>query len=359
MKIIIFAGGTGKRFWPLSRSNTPKQFLEILGEKPMVRMTVDRLQTEFSINDIFLSTGKKYTDEVKVMLPDLPAENYIFEPEMRDTGPAVTLAVSYVTKLFPNEVLACIWSDHLIKDVPTFVQALKEGENLVKEKNKIVFVTVPARFASPHRGYIHFGEEIARSTNEHIKICDFKQFEEKPNEERAQGFIEDGHFGWNPGYWIFKGENYLNKVKDTAPQTYEVCKRIVDSNFDEATIQEFIGLERISADYIFAEKVFASEAAVVFAEFGWSDIGEWISLKEALQESNEANVIKGNIIDLGSKDTLIHNYEESKLVATIGLEGYVVVNTPDVVAIFPKSNNMKLKELLKQFEDNPELAKYL
>lgn len=359
MKIIIFAGGTGKRFWPLSRSNAPKQFLEILGEKPMVRMTVDRLLTDFSINDIFLSTGKKYEKEVKAMLPDLPTENIILEPEMRDTGPAVTLGVSYVTKLFPDEVLACIWSDHLIKDVPTFVQSLKDAEDIVKQKNKIVFVTVPARFASPHRGYIHFGEEIAKSSNENIKICDFKQFEEKPSEERAQGFIEDGHFGWNPGYWVFKGTSYLNKVKDTAPETYEVCKRIVESNFNETTIQEFIGLDKISADYIFAEKVFASEAAVVFAEFGWSDIGEWISLKEALQDSNEANVVKGNVADLDSQDTLIHNYEDSKLIATIGLEGYVVVNTPDVVAIFPKSNNMKLKELLKKFEEDENLKKYI
>lgn len=358
MKIIIFAGGTGKRFWPASRANSPKQFLGLLGEKPMVRLTIDRLLRDFSINDIYLSTGRKYEHEVKALLPDLPEANIIFEPEMRDTGPAVTLAVSYVTKLFPDEVLACIWSDHLIKDEVTFIQSLREGETIVKEQNKIVFVTVPARFASPHRGYIHFGAEIKQAPNQYIKLCEFKQFKEKPNEEKAQEYIDDGHYGWNPGYFIFKGESYLKKVKRSAPEIHDVCLKIVESNFSADVINEFSTLEKISADYIFAEKVYANEAAVVFAEFGWADVGEWISLKEAMQTSSDANVVKGNVKDLGSKDTLIYNYQDEKLIATIGLDGYVVVNTQDVVAIFPKANNTKLKELLKQFEGT-DYEKYL
>lgn len=358
MKVIVFAGGSGKRFWPVSRINAPKQFLNIQGESPMIKLTWDRLVKKFDPKDIYFDTGVKFEKEVRAILPDLPVENLILEPEMRDTGPAVSLAVAYLSKLFPDEVIACIWSDHLIKDEPTFLEALFTAERVCQEQEKIVFVAVPARFASPHRGYIHFGAELENTGNPKITVREFKRFEEKPNNEVAQEFLAAGTYAWNPGYWIFKGEQYLKKIKRTNPEVYEVCQRVVSENFSEQAKQDFSKLEKISADYLFAENVYASEAVVVYTDCGWSDIGEWISLKEALQENDQANVVKGNTVDLNSKDTLVYNYEEGKLVATIGLDGFVVVNTPDVVAIFPKEGNTKLKELLKGFEGK-DLEKYL
>lgn len=358
MKIIIFAGGSGKRFWPVSRQSSPKQFLNVVGEIPLIRMAYNRVHKKLSEADIFVSTGQKFGSEVKRIISELPDDNLILEPDMRDTGPAVTLAVSYVHKKFPEEVIACIWSDHLVKDEVTFMESLFEAEQLVKDENKIVFVAVPARFANIHRGYIHFGSSIKLSKNSKIKLLQFKRFEEKPNLPKATEFIEDGNYGWNPGYWVFKGEAFLKKIKSTSPEIFNTCQKVIDDDFSRTSMQEFAALDKISADYIFAEKVYSSQGAVVFADFGWSDIGEWISLKEALEKSHKGNVVKGNVADLGSEDTLIYNYEDKKLVATIGLKGYVVVNTPDVVAIFPGENNQKLKELLKGFE-NSELEKYL
>jgi mannose-1-phosphate guanylyltransferase len=358
MKIVIFAGGTGKRFWPVSRKDAPKQFLPVGGEKPLVRLAFERVLSGFPVEDIFLSTGRKYENEIANILPELKKENIILEPDMRDTGPAVTLAVTYVNSKFPDEAIATIWADHLIKDVPTFVDCLKEGEKIVHEDNKIVFITVPARFASPHRGYIHYGDKLKDIENEKIKCLQFNRFVEKPSAEVAKGYIENGNYGWNPGYWVFKGSSYLNKIERSHNEIYSVCKEVVESNFGEESLKKFSELEKIAADYIFSEKVYPDQAVSLLTEMGWSDVGEWIALKEALEESRFANVTKGKVYDMGSKDSLMYNLEDGKLLVTIGLKGFVVVNTADVIAIFRKEDNTKLKELLKGFEDT-EFSKYL
>jgi mannose-1-phosphate guanylyltransferase len=361
MKIVIFAGGTGKRFWPVSRKSAPKQFLPVGpgdNSKPLVRQAFERVLSGFAIEDIFLSTGKRYEKEIANILPEIPKENIILEPDMRDTGPAVTLAVSYINSKFPDEAIATLWADHLIKDMPTFVDCLKEGEKIVHEKNKIVFITVPARFASPHRGYIHYGDKVKDIQNEKIKCLEFKQFVEKPNVEVAKAYIEEGTYGWNPGYWIFKGSSFLNKIERSNKEIFSVCKEVVESGFADDSLKKFCELEKISADYIFAEKVYPDQAVVLLTEMGWADVGEWIALKEALEESKLSNVTKGNVYDMGSKDSLMYNLEDGKLLVTIGLNGFIVVNTPDVVAIFRKEDNTKLKELLKGFEEG-EFEKYL
>ena len=358
MKIIIFAGGSGKRFWPRSRKKSPKQFLDVVDNKPLVRIAFERLLGEFSIKDIFLSTGDRYSEEIKRILPEIPEENLIFEPDMRDTGPAVTLAVSYVHSKFQNDVVGVIWSDQLIKDSSTFIANLKEAESIVKETNKIIFIAVPARYASVNLGYIQFGKEYKQLSNPKIKCLEFKQFEEKPNQDVASQYLKSKSYCWNIGYWVFNAEAFLNKVSKTNKEIFLVCQEVIKNNFSQESKDKFSKLEKISADYIFAEKVFPSEALVLLTEIGWSDVGEWLSLKEALEEKPEANVIKGNVLDMDSKDSIIHNYEKEKLVATIGLNGFVVVNTKDVVAVFHKNDSVRLKEFLKKFEGT-ELEKYL
>jgi mannose-1-phosphate guanylyltransferase len=351
MKIIIFAGGTGKRFWPVSRKTSPKQFLPIVGDKPLVRLRYDILLKGFKKEDIFVSTGQQYKDEIKQIIPELDDDNLILEKEMRDTGPAVTLAVSYVHQKFPDEVISIQWSDHLIKDVDIFVQSLKFGEKTVIETNKIVFVTVPARFPSPHRGYINFAEEIDKVSDK-TSLRKFVKFVEKPTKELAVKYIESKTYGWNTGYWIVKGEQFLDITKRSHPEYVEICREIVQSNFAPESVEKFSTLEKISADYAFAEFVKSDEALALLTEIGWSDVGEWIAFKEALEDSNDSNVTKGSTYDYMSKDTLVYNTEEGKLITTIGLDGMIVVNTPDIIAVFHKDDNTKIKEFLKKFEED-------
>lgn len=349
MKIIIFAGGTGKRFWPVSRKSSPKQFSPLISGKPLLSLRIDTLLKSFNAEDIFISTGRHYSEEVKSIAPELPEENLIFEPEMRDTGPAVTLAVAYVHKLYPEELVSIQWSDHLIKDEATFLTALKEAEQQTVGESKVTFVCVPARFPSPHRGYIQFGGDV-KKVSKNIVFKKFVGFKEKPDVDTAKSYLKSGEYGWNPGYWIVQPEFFLEKVKSVSPNTYQVCQDIVESSFATQTLKKFTQLEKIAADYIFAENVKASEALVLQSDFGWSDVGEWIALKEALQESDDANVTKGKVKDLDSKDTLVYNLDDSKLVATIGLDSMVVVNTKDVIAVFHKEDNTRLKQFLSNLE---------
>lgn len=354
MKVVIFAGGTGKRFWPVSRKDSPKQFSPLISGKPLLRLRIELLLKQFKPEDIFISTGKRYEKEATEIAPELPKRNIILEPEMRDTGPAVTLAVSYINNLYPGEIISIQWSDHIIKQEDVFTQALIESEKQLKdsENTGVVFITVPARFPSPHRGYIHFGEEI-NGYSDNLKLYEFIQFKEKPSKEVAQEYIDDGSYGWNPGYWTLRPEFYLQKMKEYNNKVHDICNAVVESSWGQSELEDFKTLEKDSADYMFAENVKQDEAEVMYTDMGWSDVGEWIALKEALQTSNEANVTKGNVIDLGSKDSLIYNLEgDKKLVATVGLEGMIVVNTGDVLAIFHKEDNKRLKEFLKDLEDD-------
>lgn len=352
MKIVIFAGGTGKRFWPVSRQESPKQFSPLISGKPLLRIRVDLLLKHFKPEDIFISTGKRYEKEVVSMMPEIPERNIILEPEMRDTGPAVTLAVAYIDSLYPGESISIQWSDHLIKKDDVFTEALLESDKQLKSSKDIgvVFITVPARFPSPHRGYIHFGDEI-NDYSDNLKLHKFIQFKEKPSKKVAEKYLADGSYGWNPGYWTLRAEFYLSKMKKLHTEVHDVCMDIVSSNWGNSELERFKSLEKDSADFMFAENVQKNEAEVMYTDMGWSDVGEWIALKEALEDSPESNVTKGNVIDLDSKDSIVFNLEEDKTVATIGLEGMVVVNTGDVLAIFHKEDNKRLKEFLKKLED--------
>jgi len=347
MKIIIFAGGTGKRFWPASRKNSPKQFLPTINNKPLVKIKYDYLRKGFKKEDIYLSTGVQYKKEVKKILKDLPKDNFIFEPEMRDTGPAVGLAVAYVNNIYPNEIICTQWSDHIIKDVNLFIETIKTAESVVKETNKSVIVGVPARYPTPYRGYIKFGDNIKYyNKKKNLGLFKFEKFVEKPSLEVSKRYLKTGKYSWNPGYFVTNPEDILDKYQRYAPNTHRVITNLVEDMKNKVYIKEFSKLERIAFDYIYPENLNSNDALVLNSSMGWSDVGEWMSIKEALELSNESNVTMGKIFDMDSKDCLIYNYDNKKLVSTVDLEGLIIVNTKDTVAIFRKDVGNKLKKYL-------------
>lgn len=349
MKIIIFAGGTGKRFWPVSRKDAPKQFLPVIDDQPLVRLKYEYLRLGFSPNDIFISTGKQYEREVRLILSELPHDHFILEPDMRDTGPAVALAVAYVTEKYPNETISLQWSDHYIKKPEVFISALKAAEGIVSESGRAINIAEKPRFPTPHRGYIKYGKHLKSLGQDHT-LCEFVLFTEKPSLDVAREYLQSGDYSWNLGYWVLNPKIIFEKFRLFAPQIHETIATIRENGFSESAIVEFKKLEKKSFDHIFSENLDPNEVFVINTKMGWHDVGEWISLKETLEENRQDTVIQGNVIDLESKDTLIYNYEPQKLVATINLDGFVVVNTKDVVAIFPKDDNDKLKNLLNELE---------
>ena len=350
MKIVVFAGGVGTRLWPLSRKNTPKQFEKIVGDKSMLQIAVGKLLPSYGWKDIYISTNAQYGDLLKTQLPDLPTENIILEPAMRDIGPAVGLITSIFNKKFPNEPIALLWgSDHLVKKEDEFRKALKVAEDLVKkDKEKIVFLGQTPRFASQNLGYIEFGNEIEKI--DEIPVSEFVSFQYRPHLSTAEQYLKDGHHTWNLGYFVTTPSFLWGLFEKYSPSLFSDLSKIAESvdtpSFDEKLNSIYPEIEKISFDNAILEKINPKSAYVLSVDIGWSDIGAWEALKEALSENLEENVTKGKVMIEDSRDSLIFNYT-NQLTVGIDLDEMLVINTSDVILVCPKKSVPKIKKLVE------------
>jgi len=355
MKFVIFAGGVGTRLWPLSRKNSPKQFEKILGNKSTLRLAVDRLRPDFAFKDIYIATGKKYEKTVRQQLPELPAENFIFEPAVRDVGPAVGMAMSIIGRKNPDSPIAILWSDHFVKKERRFREVLHFAEDLVKNNpDSLVLIGQRARFANQNLGWIKFGQEIKdiRGT----KIFEFKKFLYRPTLNQAEQFLETNNYAWNPGYFVTTPKFILSQFKTFAPELSEglrkIAKEVDGKNFNKALEEIYPTLEKISFDNAILEKINPEKVSVIAADLGWSDVGAWEALKEALEKTENENVTKGKVLINDSSDNLVFNYTD-QLVVGIDLEKMLVINTDDVLLVCNKNSVPKIKKLVEKLENTP------
>ena len=355
MKIILFAGGVGSRLWPMSRKNTPKQFGKIIGDRTMLQIAVSKLLPDFNWGDIFISTGKNYAIDVKNQLPLLSKENILVEPQMRDVGPAVGLVTSLFFHKSPDEPIALLWgSDHLVKEEKLFRKILKAAEQLITENGeRIIFLGQKPRFANQNVGYIEFGEEVKKINN--IPIYSFNSFQYRPHLSTAEKWVKDGKHSWNLGYFVTTPRFLWHLFKEFAPVMFEkletIYKSIDSVNFQKTLNEIYPTIEKISFDNAVLEKMDPKYALVISANLGWSDIGAWEALKEALSASEEENAIRGNVLIEDTKDTLAFNFTKQLLVG-IDLNDLIVVNTNDVVLICPKTSVPKIKKLVEKLGTN-------
>ncbi|OGH24808.1 MAG: hypothetical protein A3B47_00185 [Candidatus Levybacteria bacterium RIFCSPLOWO2_01_FULL_39_24] len=355
MKIVVFAGGVGTRLWPLSRKNSPKQFEKILGDKSTLQLAVDRLNPDFAFEDIYVATGEKYEKIVRVQLPKIPAKNFIFEPAVRDVGPAVGMAMSIIGKEYPNSPVAILWSDHFVKKERRFREVLHFAEGLVKKNNNaLILIGQRARFANQNLGWIEFGREIEEIRG--TKVFEFKKLIYRPTLEQAEQFLETGNFAWNPGYFVTTPGFILSQFKTFAPQLYAGLKQIRDAvgtaRLDRTVNAVYPTLEKISFDNAILEKIHPKHVAVIAADLGWSDVGAWEALKEALEKTSDENVTKGKVIINDSSDNLVFNYTD-QLVVGIDLEKMLVISTDDVLLVCSKNSVPKIKKLVEKLENTP------
>lgn len=349
MKVVIFAGGVGTRLWPLSRKNTPKQFEKIVGDKSTLQLAVDRLYPDFKNEDIYISTGKKYESIVQAHLPQIPKENFIFEPEMRDVGPAVGVALGIVGKENPQEPVAIIWSDHFVKKERRFREVLGFAEELVsKDPNSLVFMGQRARFANQNLGWIEFGNEAANLRG--TKVFKFKRLIYRPTLEQAQEFLEEQTFAWNPGYFVTTPKFILSQYEKFSPEIWKGIVKIQNAkgtdSYEEVLQSVYPGFEKISFDNAILEKIDTDKVFVIAADLGWSDVGAWEALKEALQVSTHENVTRGKVLVEDSVDNLIFNYSD-QLIVGIDLSKIIIINTDDVLLVCTKDSVPKIKKLVE------------
>jgi mannose-1-phosphate guanylyltransferase len=347
MKLVIMAGGGGTRLWPVSRKNSPKQTLPFVGDQTLLQATFDRLSKSFAIGDIFVSTNVNQCEIVLEQLPAIKRENLILEPEKKDTAAAIGYAAIKLIQIDPEACFVTINSDAYIKNEKEYLRILKLAEKVIeKYPQKAVMVGVKPTYPETGYGYIKMAEQIDKFSNESggfDQLFRVEKFVEKPDYETAKQYVDDWEYLWNPALFVWKAKSLLEKFKEFLPRHYEILMALKD-NLNQANYikEKFTEFEPVSIDYAIMEKLL--DMVVIPADFGWSDIGHWRTIKDVLSRPDK-DLIKGKVITLNNSGNLIYNYTD-KLVATIGLKDLIIVQTEDVTLICHKDQAQEVKKIL-------------
>jgi len=356
MKAVILAGGVGSRLWPMSRNNKPKQFQKITGEKTMIQETYERLSF-LRPEDIFIATNKNFFEDILLQqLPEIPSSNIILEPALRDTATCIGFAAMKLSLIDPEDVMAIIYADHLVKDPDQFVRKLKVAEQLAREQKTLNIIEVKAKSPNVNLGYVQTGEKIGEIDGN--DVLEFKKFTEKPDSEKAKEFVSSGNYLWNTGMYVWRIDTILEKYKKHLPDTYEKLikmKNAIGTDDEESIVEkEYALCEKISIDYAIMEKVDPKEVKIIPADFGWSDVGTWESIHDELIKNPGDNVIQANCVSVDTKGSLIKSDNPNKIIATIGLENIVIIDTPDALLICPKDRSQDVKKIVNLLEGKNE-----
>ena len=349
ISVVIMAGGKGERFWPKSRMNMPKQFLSLTDDgKSMIQHTVERLKGLVDIQNMYIVTNEIYKDLVLEHIPDIPKENIIIEPVAKNTAPCIGLAAIHIAKKNPDSKMIILPSDHLIKFNEIFIDTLKIALDVVEKGDNLATIGITPNYPETGYGYINFtkGESFKDSAN----IYEVLRFVEKPNLEKAKEYLTSGEYLWNSGIFVWKASTILKNFKEYLPEIYEGLQKIGESintgKYEEVLKKEFPNLPSESIDYGIMEK--AKNIYVIPGNFGWDDVGSWLSLERINKTNQDGNVISGNVISIKTKNSIIQGNE--KLIATIGLEDIVIVDTEDVTLICHKDNTQEVKEVINNLK---------
>lgn len=342
MKIIIMAGGTGTRLWPLSRTSKPKQFQPLFGEETMLQMTVKRLLTHFTLDDIYVSTNSQYKDEVLRELPQLAINHIILEPEKRDTAPANGLSAIAVDAK-PEESIAFLAADHYIHKPQELCRILQLADKFLQRSPEYI-ITLGITPTAPETGYgyIKYNQDsLVEDQNQ--AIYEVEAFVEKPDFKTATQYLANGNYVWNSGMFVVQKQRLLEMYQEYLPETAKILLELEHNNLQNLS-QLYKKTDAISFDYGIMEK--AEYIAVIPADIGWSDIGSWSALKDMLQTDDITVTHKGSSqhFDIDSEHILVHSHNKNKVIATIGIRDIVIVETEDALLV---SHIDKVQEVKK------------
>lgn len=344
MKItaLIMAGGRGERFWPRSRRQQPKQFLSLTGDgKTMIQQAVERILPIVALEDIYIVTNRDYKELVTEQIPGLPVENILCEPMGKNTAPCIGLGAVHILSKEEDAVMVVLPSDHLIKYNRMFLDVLKTASQIAKEAENLVTIGITPDYPETGYGYIKFN-----SQNSIDSAYAVDRFVEKPNLETAKEYIASEEYLWNSGMFVWKASTIMKNLENYLPELFQgliqIKNAIGTSDYPEVLEKEYSNFLSESIDYGIMEQ--AQHIYIVPGTFGWDDVGSWLAV-ERIRKSNEyGNVVSGNSITIDTKDCIIECSE--KLIATVGLEGLIIVDSEDATLICNKKNSNDIKKVL-------------
>jgi mannose-1-phosphate guanylyltransferase len=344
------AGGIGSRFWPVSRTGHPKQFIDILGSgKTLIQQTMDRFRKMVPLENIYVVTAKEYVDITKEQLPDLPQENIISEPYRKNTAPCIAYISFKLMQKDKEASLIVAPADHLILDIDKFLETCEEALSFANQLNALVTMGIKPTY--PNTGYGYIQHEDKETTDSIYKV---KTFTEKPNLELAKTFLASGDFLWNSGIFIWKLNCILEAFQKHLPEMYELFASEEDklNTAEEAAAIETLYAQctNISIDFGIMEK--AKNVYVIPSSFGWSDLGTWNSAWENMEKDYWENAVAGNKVMMMDAHKCVVHAPNNKLVVLQGLDGFIVVDTKDVLLICEKDKEQSIKEYVAEVKRN-------
>jgi mannose-1-phosphate guanylyltransferase len=352
------AGGRGTRFWPRSREKKPKHLLDIISERTMIQETVDRIRPLIAPENILIVTGKKHAAALRKQLPAIPSANIIVEPEGKNTAPCIGLASLYIQKKVGDDVMVVLPSDHAIADPRKFLSVIKAGAKLAAAGDALVTIGIVPTSPQTGFGYIERGNSCGRTARE--EAFHVKSIREKPVLQQAQKFVASGKFYWNSGMFIWKASSILLSISRFLPDLSSgltIISQALGSPREKATVRRIYGsLASISIDYGVMEK--ADNVFVLPGDFGWSDVGSWDALGEISAKDLNGNAFIGgsNVLTEDTSNSLV--YSPQKLVALVGVEDLIVVETKDALLICKKGRSQDVKKIVDDLAAK-KLKKYL
>jgi len=353
MKAVILAGGVGSRLWPVSRQKKPKQFQCLTSNKTMLQDTLKRMNF-LKKEDIYIATNEKFVKEIRKELPKFPLKNIIIEPALRDTVTCIGYAAMILSKKNPDDVMAIIYADHIVKDVKEFQKKLLAAEKTVKKYDSLNIIEVKAKYPNINLGWVKVGKRT--DTIDGNAILEFKAFTEKPDYKKAKSFIASGDYLWNTGMYVWKISTILEKFKKHLPDTYNrlmKIKAVIDKKNAVSIIKKEYSLcQKISIDYAIMEKVHPKEVKIIPAEFGWSDVGTWESIHEELTKNIKENLIHANNFTIDTFGTVIRSDNPKKIIATIGIENLAIIDTKDALLICPLNRSQEVKKVVEKLQNS-------
>jgi mannose-1-phosphate guanylyltransferase len=346
---LILAGGSGQRFWPVSRDRLPKQLLRLFDDKSMLEHTIHRLEGLVPRENILVLTNQQQVQGVREALPDFPEENIIAEPVKRDTAPAIALAVGWVAARDPQATMMVLPSDHLIQDVAAFQRTLRIACAAAEESGALVTIGIKPGWACPSYGYVERGERYHAEANADVPVYEVVRFREKPSVELAEQFLAQGNFTWNAGMFFWKVDTVRENLSKHCPELAAFVTALQEcTDFEETVKQQFPTLPKLSIDYALMEK--APRVLNVEAAFDWDDVGNWTSVGHYLKADLAGNQHNCVVSGTDSSGNLIFS-QTGQHIALLGVHDLMIISTGDALLVAHRSQAESLKKLVDGLPD--------